>query len=189
MPPSGRLSRRMLDKIADAGLLIAALDARDQNHGWARQVLESESPPCLVCEPVLAEVSASVGTPLPVVEMPHRGDLEIAFTLGDNGSEALALAKKYRDQGMDLADACVIRMSELLENSVVYTVDRKDFSCHRADAGIRFGANFPRPHSFRLWNSSCKTRVPLPTTHWRICPHKQRENFSFVDRFELKTAH
>jgi predicted nucleic acid-binding protein len=143
MQPSARLSERMLKKIADAGLLIAALDARDQNHGWARQVLERESPPWLVCEPVLAEVSASIGTPLPVLEMLHRGDLEIAFELSDNATEALALARKYRDQGMDLADACVVRMSELLENSVVYTVDRKDFSCYRRRGRHAIRCEFP----------------------------------------------
>jgi hypothetical protein len=32
---------------------------------------------------------------------------------------------------MDLADACVVRMSELYEDSVVYTVDRKDFIVYR----------------------------------------------------------
>jgi hypothetical protein len=48
----------MRKKTADAGLLIAALDARDEHHVWARQALEDESPPWLVCEPVLAEVSA-----------------------------------------------------------------------------------------------------------------------------------
>ncbi len=43
----------------------------------------------------------------------------------------LALVKKYRDQEIDLADACVVRMSELYEDSVVYTVDRKDFIVYR----------------------------------------------------------
>ncbi len=121
----------MRRKIADAGLLIAALDSRDPHHAWAREALESESPPWLVCEPVLAEVCASLGTPLPVLEMLRVGDLEIVFELGDHADELLALARKYRDQRMDLADACVVRMSELLEASVVYTVDRKDFSCYR----------------------------------------------------------
>ena len=133
----------MRRKIADAGLLIAALDARDAHHGWARQALENESPPWLVCEPVLAEVSASVGTPLPVLEMLRRGDLEIAFELGDQVAEALALARKYSDQGMDLADACVVRMSELFEDAVVYTVDRKDFSCYRRRGRHPVPCQFP----------------------------------------------
>jgi predicted nucleic acid-binding protein len=59
------------------------------------------------------------------------GDIEIAFHLQDNVAEVLALAKKYRDQKMDLADACVVRMSELFEDCMVYTVDRSDFSVYR----------------------------------------------------------
>jgi predicted nucleic acid-binding protein len=133
----------MPKKIADAGLLIAALDAGDEHHGWARQALETEAPPWLVCESVLAEVSASVGTPLPVLEMLHRGDLELAFELEDHLAEVLALSRKYKDQGMDLADACVVRMSEVFENSVVYTVDRKDFSCYRRRGRQAIPCKFP----------------------------------------------
>jgi len=33
---------------------------------------------------------------------------------------------------MDLADACVVRMSDIFHDSVVYTADRSDFSiCQR----------------------------------------------------------
>jgi predicted nucleic acid-binding protein len=118
-------------KIADAGLIIGALDGRDAHHGWAAGLLRRESPPWLVCEPVLAEIAASIGTPEPVLEMLQVGDLELAFDLNDNRAAVLALVRKYRDQAMDLADACVVRMSELFEDSVVYTVDRKDFSVYR----------------------------------------------------------
>ena len=134
----------MRKTIADAGLLIAALDARDEYHGWARRALEEESPPWLVCEPVLAEVAASIGTPLPVLEMLQRGDLEIAFELRDETAEVLALARKYRDQGMDLADACVVHMSELFEDAVVYTVDRKDFSLYRRLGRQAVPCRFPQ---------------------------------------------
>ncbi|MFN2273870.1 MAG: type II toxin-antitoxin system VapC family toxin [Anaerolineales bacterium] len=120
-----------MKRIADAGLIIAALDGRDAHHGWAAGLLRRESPPWLVCEPVLAEVCASVGTAEPVLEMLQAGDLALAFDLNENRAEVLALVRKYRDQEMDLADACVVRMSELFEDAVVYTVDRSDFSVYR----------------------------------------------------------
>jgi predicted nucleic acid-binding protein len=120
-----------VNKIADAGLVIAALDGRDSHHGWAAGLLGREPPPWLVCEPVLTEIAASIGTPEPVLEMLQAGDLELAFDLDENRAEVLALVRKYRDQRMDLADACVVRMSELYEDAVVYTVDRKDFSVYR----------------------------------------------------------
>lgn len=118
-------------KIADAGLIIAALDERDADHGCAARLLGRESPPWVVCEPVLAEIAATIGTPEPVLEMLQVGDLELAFDLGENRAEVLAMARKYRDHEMDLADACVVRMSEWFEDSVVYTVDRKDFTVYR----------------------------------------------------------
>jgi predicted nucleic acid-binding protein len=130
-------------KIADAGLIIAALDERDAHHGWAARLLGRESPPWLVCEPVLAEIAASIGTPEPVLEMLQVGDLELAFDLDENRAEVLALVKKYRDQEMDLADACVVRMSELYEDSVVYTVDRKDFIVYRRQGRRPVRSIFP----------------------------------------------
>ena len=132
-----------MKKIADSGLLIAALDARDAHHAWARKILENESPPWHTCEAVLAEISASLGTPQPVLEMLRVGDLEIAFQLAENTVEVLALVKKYRDQGMDLADACVIRMTELFDNSVVYTVDKTDFSVYRRHSRRPIRCVFP----------------------------------------------
>lgn len=85
----------------------------------------------LVCEPVLTEAAASLGTAEPLLQMLQVGDLQIAFAMRDNLGEVLALSRKYRDQDMDLADACIVRMSELFKDAVVYTVDRKDFSVYR----------------------------------------------------------
>jgi predicted nucleic acid-binding protein len=131
-------------KIADSGLLIAALDGHDTHHPWAAGLLGSESPPWLVCEPVLAEIAASIGTAEPVLEMLQVGDLKIAFELDENRTEVLALVKKYRDQRMDLADACVVRMSELFEDAVVYTVDRTDFSVYRRNGRRAIRCVFPQ---------------------------------------------
>jgi predicted nucleic acid-binding protein len=131
-----------MKKIADSGLLIAALDSGDEHHLWARGALEEYPPPWLVCEAVLAEVSASVGTPLPVLEMLLAGDLEMAFQIEEHAPEVLALARKYHDQNMDLADACVVRMSELFE-ATVFTVDKRDFSVYRRHSRQKIPCVFP----------------------------------------------
>jgi len=132
-----------MTRIADSGLIIAALDKTDGYHAWAAKVLETETPPWQVCEAVLAEICASIGTPEPVLQMLQLGDLEIGFSLDENASEVLALARKYRDQGMDLADACVVRMSELMDDSMVYTVDKTDFSVYRRNTRQRIPCVFP----------------------------------------------
>src|SRR5262249_31095683 len=130
-------------KIADAGLVIAALDRQDAHHAWAKGILESESPPWLVCESVLSEIAASLGNPEPVLEMLRVGDLEISFDLEEDAAQVLALVKKYRDQQMDLGDACVVRMSELFNDSVVYTVDRQDFRVYRRHSRQAIPCVFP----------------------------------------------
>jgi predicted nucleic acid-binding protein len=131
-----------MKKIADSGLLIAALDASDEHHAWALRAIEAHSPPWLVCEPVLAEVAASVGSPVPVLEMLASGDLELAFQVEANVPEILALVRKYRDQQMDLADACVVRMSELIDGTV-FTVDKRDFTVYRRNSRQKVPCVFP----------------------------------------------
>jgi len=44
---------------------------------------------------------------------------------------------------MDLADACVVRMSELFPEATVYTVDKKDFSVYRRNSRQRVPCVFP----------------------------------------------
>jgi hypothetical protein len=41
------------------------------------------------------------------------------------------LARRYADQEPDLADLCIIRMSELYPRHTVITVDRGDFKVYR----------------------------------------------------------
>jgi predicted nucleic acid-binding protein len=43
----------------------------------------------------------------------------------------LALLKKYGDREMDLADACIVRMTELMRDCHVVTLDRSDFNVYR----------------------------------------------------------
>jgi len=63
------------------------------------------------------------------MEMINRGTLTIASLLPSETAALSALMKKYK--GMQFADACVVRLSELLPGAVVYTTDKKDFSIYR----------------------------------------------------------
>ena len=55
----------------------------------------------------------------------------MAFDFTQHISQLLALAKRYEDREPDLANFCVIRMSELYRDHVVVTVDEKDFRIYR----------------------------------------------------------
>ncbi len=131
-PPSApHLRAALMKKIADAGLLIAFLDSKDAYHDWAAEIFEKESPPFYTAETILAEVAAVLGTPDDVLRMVEAGDLVLSLDLGKQVSAVRALANKYKDQPMDLGDACCVRMAELLSDSVIYTTDKKDFSVYR----------------------------------------------------------
>jgi predicted nucleic acid-binding protein len=120
-----------MNRIADAGLVIAFLNRKDRFHEWACSVFEKESPPFFVAELVVAEIAAVVGTADDVLRMIERKDLKIGLNLEQEVAALRELIKRYSDRAMDLGDACCVRMSELFQPAIVYTVDRKDFIVYR----------------------------------------------------------
>lgn len=120
-----------MKNILDAGPLIAALNREDQHHRWACEIIEKLGPPFYSCPEALAEAAAMTGRPAAIVEMIQSGEIIVAFAIGEQTAGVLRLLKKYADQQMDLADACVVRMTELTHDCRVITVDRADFSVYR----------------------------------------------------------
>lgn len=117
--------------ILDAGPLIAALNRRDAHHQWARETLQRLGPPFYSCAEAMTEAAAMTGKPGAIVEMIYAEEIVLAFDLSAQSASVLALLKKYRDRRMDLADACIVRMTELIRDSQVITVDRDDFAAYR----------------------------------------------------------
>jgi predicted nucleic acid-binding protein len=132
-----------MKKIADAGLLIGFLDRLDKHHKWAVGIFEREAPPFYSAEPVLAEVAAVVGNADDVLSMVETGDVVLSLDLAAEVSAVRGLVVKYRDHPMDLGDACCVRLAELLPGSVVYTVDRTDFSTYRKNGRQPVPCVFP----------------------------------------------
>ena len=117
--------------ILDAGPLIASINRQDEHHHWAVQTLERLGPPFYSCAEVMAEAAALTGRPAAVVDMVAAGEIVLSFDLGDQAAGVLLLLNKYADHRMDLADACIVRMTELIRDCRVVTVDRRDFSLYR----------------------------------------------------------
>ncbi len=116
--------------IADTGFLVALANARDLHHAWALDVAEQITEPLLTCEPVLAETAFHLGDARIVFEMIEEELICLAFDCDDHLPQLAALAKRYRDRKPDLADLCLIRMSELHPKHSVITVD-EDFRVYR----------------------------------------------------------
>lgn len=62
--------------------------------------------------------------------MMRDGMLSLAFEFASNTEHLRDLALRYADRRPDLADLCLIRMSELYPRHVVLTVDQ-DFRVYR----------------------------------------------------------
>jgi uncharacterized protein len=132
-----------MKKIADAGLLIGFLDRLDSHHKWAARIFERESPPFYTAEPIIAEVAAVLGTADDVLRMVETGDLVLSLDLAKEVSAVRSLVVKYKDRPMDLADACCVRLAELLPGGVVYTVDKADFTTYRKNGRQPVPCVFP----------------------------------------------
>ena len=116
--------------IADTGFLVAFIRDRDMYHAWAVDVAQHITEPLLTCESVLSETSFHLGNTEVVLEMISEELIRLDFVCNDHLAHLAALAKRYKDRRPDLADLCLIRMSELHPEHSVITVDR-DFRVYR----------------------------------------------------------
>ncbi|MCG3190735.1 MAG: hypothetical protein LKCHEGNO_03557 [Burkholderiaceae bacterium] len=117
--------------IADTGFLVAFANRGDAHHQWAVGVAERLSEPLLTCEAVLAETAFHLRDAALVLSMLREGLVTLAFDCRDHLAQLAALAERYADRRPDLADLCLIRMSELNPRHSVITVDREDFRVYR----------------------------------------------------------
>ncbi|CAN5582170.1 PIN domain-containing protein [soil metagenome] len=120
--------------IADTGVIVAFLDKRDSWHEWTNEQMRHLPVPFLTCEAVITEACFLVAHlsdgKEKVLKLVSSDVLQIDFSLSNEAEKIQTLLKKYKDVPMDFADACLVRMSELIENSFVFTVDG-DFLIYR----------------------------------------------------------
>lgn len=117
--------------IADSGFLVAFANRHDRHHDWAVQLAEQVSAPLLTCEAVLAETAFHLSDSSVVLAMVAEGLVSLDFDCRAHLTHLAALAKRYADRRPDLADLCLIRMSELHPRHSVITVDAEDFRVYR----------------------------------------------------------
>src|SRR5260221_5275315 len=113
--------------IADTGFLVGFANRADTHHQWAVGVAAQVTSPLLTCEAVLAETAFHLGSVSLVVEMLNHGLITLSFDLAAHLGKIAELAVRYADRKPDLADLCLIRLSELHPGYPIVTVDRNDF--------------------------------------------------------------
>ena len=117
--------------IVDTGFLVAFANQSDAHHEWAVELAEQVDEPLLTCEPVLAEAAFHLRSVRTVLGLLDDELVRVAFQVEEHRPQLTALAKRYADRKPDLADLCVVRMSELHPKHDVITVDEKDFRVYR----------------------------------------------------------
>jgi predicted nucleic acid-binding protein len=116
--------------IADTGYLVALVRKDDQHHGWATSLAAQFDLPLLTCEAVLSETAFHLDSSAYVLAMLRRGAIRVAFDCTSHLEHLHDLATTYADRSPDLADLCLIRMSELYPHHTIITVDA-DFRVYR----------------------------------------------------------
>ncbi len=137
------MTRRVL---VDAGPLVAALNRQDRFHDWATERFKEVDPPGLTCEPVIAEACCLLrdvaGAPEALLDLVHDGSFRMPYRMEDEAAELARLLRKYRDVPMSLADACLVRMAELVQRTEILTIDT-EFRIYRTSRGQRLRAILP----------------------------------------------
>jgi predicted nucleic acid-binding protein len=116
--------------IADTGFIVAFVNRDDRHHSWAIALAHQVTEPLLTCESVLAEAAFQLSSTSIVFKLLRDSLLRISFSLDENIAHVEQLAEKYEDRKPDLADLCLVRMSELYPFHPILTVDA-DFSVYR----------------------------------------------------------
>jgi len=120
--------------ILDTGPWVALLCRDDAHHDWAKTQFAQHAAPFLTCEAVVAEtcflLSRAGFDPSRALSLVERGVVCIAMSLAEQVAAVRALFERYDNVPASLADACLVRMSELYEPSRVLTLD-SDFMIYR----------------------------------------------------------
>ena len=130
--------------IADTGFLVAFSSSRDAHHEWALSVAGQVTEPLLTCEAVLAETAFHLRDVEQVLEMIADGLVTLSFDCNDHLPQLADLARRYKDRTPDLADLCLIRMSEMYPKHSIITVDVEDFRVYRRNKREIISLIFPR---------------------------------------------
>lgn len=120
--------------LLDTGPLVSFLASGLRHHAWAVEQWKRLRPPLLTCEPVLTEAAFLLRRENrdtdPLFVLLERGVIRIALALPDEQADLRALMRRYKSRPMSLADACLVRLSEIHPSGEVLTLD-PDFRIYR----------------------------------------------------------
>lgn len=120
--------------LVDTGPLVALFNTQDRFHEWASVEFRNLKSPAFTCESVLSEAFFVLGhgtqRARAFKESLSRGWIKCEFHLDAQMAGVLNLMKRYENIPMSLADASLVRLSEMMSDSAIFTLDC-DFHIYR----------------------------------------------------------
>jgi predicted nucleic acid-binding protein len=120
--------------LVDAGPLVALIDRRQRHHVWVSETLKRFRNPLVTCDAVITEAThllepGKTGCRA-LMETLERGTLTSKLELNPHVRRVSELMRRYADVPMSFADACLVRMTELHADVLLWTLD-SDFRVYR----------------------------------------------------------
>lgn len=120
--------------LLDTGVIVASLDRSERHHQVCAAAIQEATSPLVTCEAVIAEscylVRNMKGAAEAVIANVAAGIFQIPFSLKQSAQEVAHILRKYRDGGIDFADACLIHLAEDLRIADILSLD-SDFQHYR----------------------------------------------------------
>ena len=120
--------------ILDTGPIVAYLDPTDPFHEWVEERFRLASAAFLSCEAVLSEAAFLLSRPRfgvdALLEFVNAAPVNFPFSYSQNRFEIQNLVTRYGNVPMSIADACLVRLSELYPDAPILTLD-SDFLIYR----------------------------------------------------------
>ena len=120
--------------LLDTGPLVSFLGSGPRHHSWTVEQWKRLRPPLLTCEPVLTEAAFLLRREGHEADalfaLLERGVIRVGLAVQEEQTDLRALMHRYRNRPMFLADACLVRLSEVRMTGQVFTLD-SDFRIYR----------------------------------------------------------
>jgi predicted nucleic acid-binding protein len=120
--------------LLDTGPLVSFLADESEHAAWVHQQWDRVPPPMLTCEAVLTEAAFILKRegvdPDAIFTLLERKIIRVAMRMDQEQADLRTLMRRYRNRPMSLADACLVRLSELHSGATVFTLDA-DFRIYR----------------------------------------------------------
>jgi predicted nucleic acid-binding protein len=127
--------------IADTGFIVARWSKHQTRRNWATRCWEKAALPVLTSAANLQEAGWLLENHEIILRMVRDGDLHPILDFEKESIRLHELAAQYHPR-MDVADAAIVRLSELYPHHTILTVDRGDFSVYRRNRGQELPCDF-----------------------------------------------